>query len=102
MSETLSSPPRFNGANCNRINARIPKNYYDFKPIALYGLSSSGDVELQEVECTEYLGEADDFSLSSLLSAGISPQAVSSPSGNRLSGLTELIEFSNNNPLTTD
>lgn len=102
MSKTSSSQPHFNGANCNVVHGRISSGYYDFKPRVVYALGVSGEPEQFVIPVSEDLGVASDFSLTSLLAAGISPEAVSSPIGSRLDGLSQLIDFNNNNPETTE
>ncbi len=92
-------PPRFNGCNCNRINARIPNDYYHFEDSSYYSFDASkGDVVLCKMPFSENLGTVDCYSLSNLLASGISPQAVSMGLSSRFDGIVELDSFSNNNP----
>ena len=99
MSKTSSSAPPFNGANCNVISSnRLPSDYYNFCDDVYCGVSESGFPEHQSFPFSEYLGIFSDYSLSSLISAGINPQAVSMGIGSRLDGISELNSFIDNNP----
>lgn len=96
MSKTSLSPHPFNGANSNVIHGRISREFYKFKDSEFYAPDVDG-VHLVAHPSSVDLGVVDDFRLSSLIKAGISPQSVSQGIGSRIDGLSQLDDFVANN-----